>query len=227
MADPVFPKSVRLSALILYSHNQSLKTVGKKLGISYQTVWRWAKKCKVGTFDRLTEEQAEEKLEIYAEEMRALSEDETDPVVIRAREAMNRHKFGGSIEHQDKAKREFAQLGGNLYEFEDDLKEHFGLALEKMKSATSQEQQIEAVIGGITLRQWIQVLNDPPPVTTMADMEKLSKITRETFRLDEKKNGQGDSVDLSILNAKTVRGKVVDAEPVVKKRAKKKVPKKR
>lgn len=231
MADPVFPKSVRLAALILHSHGRSLKVVGNQLGISYQTVYRWAQKCKVSKFDHLTEEQAEEKLEIYAEEMRALSEEETDPHVIRAREALNRHKFGGSKEHKNKAALALESLGGDLDKWKEDLNDHFALVVEQMESATTPEQQIAAVQGGILLRQLKMVLEDPPPITTMADFEKLHKMIRENFSMDEKRQGQGEGLDLRIANAKVGKGRVIEAEPGTPekkvRKARKKVPKKR
>lgn len=229
MAHVIFPKSLRFASLKLLSHGLTSREIEAAIGVGYVSVHRWGKKTGIARKSYLSDEEIEERMEIMAEEMRSLSDDETDPRVKHARDYLNRRKFGNTPEKMADAALAFQDLGGDMEETIGDIRKHFSRVAEQMEQATSPEEQIQKVEGLILLRQLLMVLRSPPPVTTMSDMEKLHKMLRENFNMDDKK-GDEEGADLRILTARIQKNKVIDVEdipPPPPKRAKKKTRKKR
>jgi transposase-like protein len=82
--------------------------------------------------------------------------------------------------------------------------------IEVAQTATTAEGIVNALNTTIAIKQLFEVLQNPPPVEGWRDVEKLVKIARDAFGMNEKDKKQSKGIDYRMVSAKKQEGVILD-----------------
>lgn len=214
MAVHIYPINTRRAVLRLFSDGVRQSSIKEKYKVDPATFRAWAKSAEVIHGSRLSNEELEERIENWRNKMRARDvhvPEGKDPQTRRQKN-LDRHKFGPTAQEKAHTASLTEAMNSNPEEYKQVLAQHFDQANAQMSRETTMEGQMNAMWAGYLLTQMRGIIDAPPPVTTMADVERIFKMFRTTFGMDDKKGGATEAADLRILTAKVTPRTVIEAE---------------
>lgn len=216
-----FPYATRLACLRLYSAGEhSVREIGKMHKVSPATLMGWARRAQIKNGSKLTEEELNEKIGHWAEELRALAPHDPDnPKSHKIKERKDRAKFGTPEEEKHKNISQFEKLT-DPDDWRKAIDTHFKGTVAQLKNEDlTPEGQVNMLTLQMLLVQLKGMVDSPPPVLTWSDAERVIKLTRLTLGMDKDNGDSSRGADLRILNAVVEKekrpkkkGKVVEAE---------------
>lgn len=199
--------------------------IAQRYQLDSATIGRWAQAIGLKRGDNVGEEEIDRRLEVLAEKERASAE------TPHKKNVLNR-KFGvppppkpppKNPRGPNKPREAVPSVLEPLMVSDEVTPEDYERAIQQfteqiaveMRQETTIEGQIKQLTGGLLLEQLRLLKGNLPPVATWADVERVIKLTRLNFGMDDATKGM-KRVDLTLLNGKlpVVKGKVVDAEVV-------------
>lgn len=90
------------------------------------------------------------------------------------------------------------------------MTERINLLIEAVQTATTAEGIVNALNVTIAIKQLFEVLQNPPPVEGWRDVEKLVKMVRDGFGMNDKDRKQAKGIDYGMVGARRAEGSVVD-----------------
>lgn len=199
--------------------------IAQRYQLDSSTIFRWAQSIGLKRGDNIGEEELDRRLQELAERERA------EAVTPHKKDVLNR-KYGvpkppkpppANPYGPRKPKEPVPSVLEPLLVSDEVTPEDYERAIQQfteqiaveMGQETTIEGQIKQLTGGLLLEQLRLLKGNLPPVATWADVERVIKLTRLNFGMDDAAKGM-KRVDLTLLNGKlpVVKGKVVDAEVV-------------
>ena len=208
MPKPVFPLSIRRKALRLYSDGHSSTKISAMLGASPHAIRKWVQDAKVPSKSNLSEEELDAKIEAWGLDVQKygdaqIAENAAESTKRRRTgRASHRAKYGSSPLEKANAVKSFEELGDPQV-YQDAIKEHFGQVTEQLSHDNTLAEQVKSLSAGLLLVQLKAMIDNPPPVTSWSDGEKVIKLLRLTLNMDAQKTDERPRIDLTIINGKT------------------------
>lgn len=213
MAVLIYPINTRKAVLRMFSDGIRQLSIKEKYKVDPATFRGWAKATGIIHGSRITDEDLEERLESWRKRLKARDVHVPDGAPrTRKQRHLDRHKFGPTAEDKAHTASLTEAMNSNPEEYKQVLAQHFDQANAQMSRETTMEGQMNAMWAGYLLTQMRGIIDAPPPVTTMADVERIFKMFRTTFGMDDKKGGATEAADLRILTAKVTPRTVIEAE---------------
>lgn len=208
----MYPLHIRRAVLRMFSDGVKQTEIVRMHGVHFNTFRKWADEAAIFKGQKITDEELDAKIEKWGHQYRT-RELAAGASKIR-KQRKDDAKFGRTTEHKEKSLASFEQLG-DPKQYQEALGEHFTRMTDELGRAQSIEDQMTALSAGILMAQMKTLIDNPPPILTWADGERVIKLLRTTLGMDEKKGGGSDDrVDLRVVSAKPVgkKGKIVEAE---------------
>lgn len=224
--------TTRRNCLLAVAAGSKGSHVAKRYQVNASTITRWMQSINMKRADNLSVEEIDRRLDALAERERAEAVTDQKKRALAKRYGLPTVKKPGPKNPYGPRKPDAPDpddlepgLTTDKVEPEDydrmldKLTEHVA---SEMGIATTVEQQIKIMTGGVLLEQLKLLKGNLPPVTTWSDVEKVIKLTRLNFGMDDDKGG-AKRVDLTLLSgkrppvarAKTVEAVIVKPEPEV------------
>lgn len=221
--------TTRRNCIIAVNSGVTQSEVARRYQLDKGTLCRWLKQLEIKKGDGLTEEEIDARLAKMAEKEREGVTDAREIAKLNRKYGVNTPKPPPkNPTGPRKPKEDFTGPMQPLLVSEEVTVEDFDRALDQMteqialamQQETTLEGQVKQFTGGLLLEQLRLLKGNLPPVATWADVERVIKLTRLNFGMDDDKK-VGKRIDLTILNGKvatrkpekTVEAVVVAAEP--------------
>jgi hypothetical protein len=221
MARPKFyAYHLRRAALRLFVDGWSYRKIEAHTKVKITTFRGWAKDAGILPNSHLTDEELDQKIEMWRERFADNEEMQNKRAEMSAQEQLqkineDRRKFG--LTQQEKAEaagRSWSELQA-LGMDPDEWKLHMAATMERtvteLANAASPEQQVNALQASIGLTQLRELAANPPPITNWADALRVVSLTRQALGMDKDDgNKDTEAADIRVLTAKVDHGKVIE-----------------
>ena len=214
MARVVYPYSTRFKALKLYSEGHYPAKIAEFIGCSKETLKVWFKETGIKRDMKLSDAEIDEKMQVWGDKLRSqpLPSDAT-PAQKAKKERNDRKKFGPTPEQKAVSLATFESLG-DPDEYREAIQQHFDKVTSELGKESTLQGQVTTMTSGLLIAQLKGLIDNPPPVVTWSDAERVINLLRKTLDMDKDKGNKGTRIDLTILNAKKGSGgSVIDVSP--------------
>lgn len=214
----LYPWPIRQKCLRMYSDGASLRSIQSITGVQYNTFKGWAKAADITQGSKLSEDEFANKMESVAasfqkQEVKAATTEAGTTRRENAKARRDRKKFGPTRQDRAKALLTFSEFADPT-EYEAAIDSHKDRIVAELGRANTPEDQVKALTAGILMAQLKTMVDNPPPIVTWADGERVINLLRKTLGMDAK--GADDDrnvIDLRVLNASIKSGKVIELKP--------------
>ncbi len=222
MARPIHPYSIRRACMRLISDGEKFKVVEKRYGVTPSTMQLWCRQAGIKSRSKISDEELDTRIAKWARKFRdiPLPEDATD-AQKRLKAKRDTAKFNASEDAKEKHALSMLKDLGDPKVYHEALTEHFSEVAARFDRETSIQGQMNAMWAGYLLVQMRGIIDNPLPITSVGDVEKIFSMFRKTFNMDSAKGGATEGPQLEFLNDKGRRGEVIDIGPKKRGRPKK------
>ena len=215
--------STRRNCIIAVSQGVTQSEVARRYQVDKGTLCRWLKALGIKKGDGLTEEEIDARLAKLAETEREGVTDAREIAKLNRKWGLSKPKPPPANPRGPRKPREvIPSVLEPLLVSEEVTVEDYDRAIQQftqqiaaeMGQETTIEGQIKAMTGGLLLEQLRLLKGNLPPVATWADVERVVKLTRLNFGMDDAAKGV-KRVDLGLLNGKAPMVKAQKREKVI------------